>query len=74
MPEEMGLYHKYHVTKRDGTPVPGFLFVLKPETDPAAIRALAAYAKATEDNALARDLWAFLFQLLFDKGEQNRKE
>ena len=44
-----GLYHKYNVTHSDGSPVDGECFVLK-FSDPAARRALLAYAIAVQDN------------------------
>lgn len=49
-----GLYEKYDV-REDGEPVEG-CFVLEPESDPAARKALLAYADATDDEALADDL------------------
>lgn len=59
-----GLYHKYHVIKTDGTPVEGRqFFVLELETDPVARYALAAYAAATENTVLAKDLQVLLREL-----------
>jgi len=49
-----GLYSKYEVRK-DGEPV-GDCFVLEPEDDAAARRALEAYARGTDDEELAQDL------------------
>ena len=42
--------------------VEGFVFVLKPEADPAAVVALAAYAAAVrhEKPQLAKDLWEMI--------------
>jgi len=51
---QRGLYEKYDVRK-DGEPVEG-CFVLEPEDDEAALEALKAYAKATDDDDLAADL------------------
>lgn len=51
---DRGLYGKYQVTK-DGEPVDE-CFVLEPRDDPAARRALEAYADATDNGALASDL------------------
>lgn len=55
-----GLYSKYEVKKRsDGTPVNN-CFVLRPDRDDAAIAAMLAYADATSDSQLAKELreWA----------------
>lgn len=49
-----GLYSKYEVRK-DGEPVED-CFVLEPEDDAAARRALEAYARGTDDEELAQDL------------------
>ena len=51
-----GLYSKYEVRKRsDGTPV-NDCFVLRPDRDDAAIAAMLAYADATSDSQLAKEL------------------
>lgn len=51
-----GLYSKYEVRKRsDGTPVNN-CFVLRPDRDDAAIAAMLAYADATSDSQLAKEL------------------
>ena len=56
-----GLYRKYYVRRsRDGSPVSGFCFVLKPETDPAARAALRAYAMSTPDLELQTDILVWL--------------
>ncbi len=55
MDSELGLHKKYEV-RRDGKPVDG-CFVLRPETDDAALMALVAYATHTPNRALAADLW-----------------
>lgn len=44
MSDTRGLYDKYRVTKADGTPLDGPCFVLRYDRDPAARRALFAYA------------------------------
>jgi hypothetical protein len=49
-----GLYAKYDVQK-DGEPVKD-CFVLVPEDDPAARRALETHIEVTESEALAQDL------------------
>ena len=51
-----GLYSKYEVRRRsDGTPVNN-CFVLRPDRDDAAIAAMLAYADATSDSQLAKEL------------------
>lgn len=51
-----GLYSKYEVRKRsDGTLVNN-CFVLRPDRDDAAIAAMLAYADATSDSRLAKEL------------------
>ena len=55
-----GLYSKYKVTKADGTPLDGDCFVLRPDRDEAAIRALEAYADATNNENLAADIREWL--------------
>jgi hypothetical protein len=58
--EKRGLYNKYKVTKVDGSPVDprATYFVLRVDTDPHAIPAIAAYsvACAEENPDLAHDL------------------
>ena len=59
MPDDKGLYGKYTIINNEtGEPVQGFAFVLKPETDPHARWALAAYATSIRDEnpKLARDI------------------
>ncbi|GEM_PF-4448033 len=53
---EKGLYGKYIVHRNDLTPVYS-CFVLEPDKDPAAVVALRAYAAATENKALAQDIY-----------------
>ena len=66
-----GLYAKYHVTKADGKPIEAPCFVLVPSKDRAAQVALAAYAWATDDHELRRDLMCWLDRLecLHSRGE-----
>jgi len=53
---EKGLYPKYQVTKKeDGSAVEG-CFVLRPQEDTAARRALLTYAATTKDKVLADDI------------------
>lgn len=63
--ENRGLYDKYIVTKADGTPAPGPLFILNYSKDAHARAALAAYANSCEATrpALAIDLRAALAKL-----------
>lgn len=61
MNDQIGLYHKYDIFRRDGTPLsPGFRFVLRPEHDAAAWDALKAYALSTIDPKLSKDLRRWL--------------
>lgn len=58
-----GLYEKYEVLK-DGEPQDG-CFVLRPESDKAARRALEGYAGFTDDEELAQDLreWVAVIEM-----------
>ena len=61
MTDEEGLYLKYNITHSDGTPLSlGFLFVLRPDRDPAAWDALLAYANAADNLSLSADLMRYL--------------
>ncbi|MEA4896144.1 MAG: hypothetical protein VB064_12925 [Oscillospiraceae bacterium] len=54
---ERGLYDKYSVIKNDtGLPIDGPAFILRPDRDPAAVTALTAYAKATDNKQLSEDI------------------
>lgn len=66
-----GLYSKYRVTKADGTPLDGDCFVLRPDRDPAARAALAAYAASTENRQLASDINVWINRLRFWKGARD---
>ena len=58
--EQKGLYDKYMVIKVvDGTVIEN-CFILRPDKDPAAVKALQAYAAATENKALANDIYAWV--------------
>lgn len=60
MSEPKGLYDKYMVIKVvDGTVIDN-CFILCPDKDPAAVKALQAYAAATENKVLANDLYAWV--------------
>lgn len=60
MSEPKGLYDKYMVIKVvDGTVIDN-CFILCPDKDPAAVKALQAYAAATENKVLANDLFAWV--------------
>lgn len=53
----LGLYNKYKILKRaTGQEAEGEFFVLKPGEDAAARAALRAYADATDNKELARDI------------------
>lgn len=53
-----GLKQKYRVYKADDNAPVEDCFVLRPEKDPAARIAMEAYAKATENKVLAKDILA----------------
>lgn len=55
-----GLYPKYSVFK-DGDPVED-CFVLEPEGDDAAVHALEAYARATDNEELAKDIREWIYR------------
>lgn len=58
MTTEKGLYEKYEVyDSNTGEPVEELCFVLIPSKDPAAVVALGAYAAATENKILAKDIY-----------------
>lgn len=58
--EQKGLYDKYIVIKVvDGTVIEN-CFILRPDKDPAAVKALQAYAAATENKVLANDIYAWV--------------
>lgn len=60
-----GLYPKYNVTKAEtGEAIDGECFILRPDRDPAALVALAAYAVTTDNKELAADIKNWLQQLL----------
>lgn len=60
MSDQKGLYGKYVVIKVvDGTIIEN-CFILKPDSDPAAVKALQAYAAATDNKVLAADLFAWV--------------
>lgn len=52
-----GLYGKYRIFRANGTPVKDRCFVLKPDKDPAAVKALKTYAAATDDEQLRNNLY-----------------
>jgi len=65
-PDADGLYDKYDVFE-GGERVAG-CFVLEPRDDPAALEALKAYARTTDDDALAADL-AYWIAEIEDSGD-----
>jgi len=63
-----GLYDKYSVWRLDehGDPINPELtnvFVLSPETDPVARKALAFYADMSDNMTLRHDIWRWLGNL-----------
>lgn len=54
-----GLYAKYEVYK-NGKPVNKPLFILSPETDPVARKALRTYADETDNLELSAELAAWM--------------
>jgi|SRR5690625_3689085 len=61
MNEQKGLFNKYTIINNEtGKEVEGSYFVLNPETDLAAIDALIAYAKSTQNKELAKDIYRWL--------------
>lgn len=60
MSEQKGLYNKYMVIKVVDDTIVENCFILKPDSDPAAVKALQAYAAATENKVLAADLYAWV--------------
>lgn len=58
--DKTGLYHKYIVIKVvDGTVIED-CFILRPEKDPAAVKAMQAYAAATDNKSLADDIYKWV--------------
>jgi len=71
---EKGLYNKYAVFKT-GDPTPVYsAFVLKPETDPVARKALRLYASLTKNEHLKRDLKRWLAIIDTDSTEKKDDE
>lgn len=52
--------HKYLVIKLINDTVIENIFILNPGKDPAAVKALQAYAAATDNKVLANDLYAWV--------------
>lgn len=57
---EIGLVNKYTVRKTETGELVDECFVLRPDRDPAARVALQAYAAATDNEALAADIRAWV--------------
>ena len=58
--DKSGLYGKYMVIKVvDGTVIED-CFILRPEKDPAAVKAMQAYAAATDDKELADAIYKWV--------------
>jgi len=61
---QQGIFYKYKIERMDGQPLkPGFRFVLSPESDPAALEALKAYADNTSNKQLSDDIRAFVTEI-----------
>lgn len=60
MSEQKGLYNKYMVIKVVDDTIVENCFILKPDSDPAAVKALQAYAAATDNKVLSADLYAWV--------------
>lgn len=59
--QNKGLYNKYRVINREtGKEADGEYFVLKPANDPAARKALLAYARATDNIQLGADITVWI--------------
>lgn len=69
--DRRGLYSKYVVTK-DGKPIDGDCFVLRPDRDEAAREALRAYATHTRNQILSQDIRRWL--MMIEDFSQNIKE
>lgn len=66
--DQLGLCCKYNVSKiEDGSPVYN-CFVLRPEKDPAAVIALKAYAGATQNQILSRDIYNWMTKIEKNNG------
>ncbi len=66
------LYGKYIVKKANGEPVKNNVFILSPETDEAAMQALATYQECIEGKnpELAHDLGLWLIECGFIHSEK----
>jgi len=59
-----GLYSKYTLINNDTSkPVTGKYFILKPENDIAAVKALLTYAENTDNKLLSNDILDWLKNL-----------
>ena len=65
-----GLMVKYNVTKIDDGTVVNNCFVLRPDKDHAARAALRAYADATPNDALRRDIRKWVDEIEQDGGAE----
>lgn len=64
-----GLKRKYVVLKSDTGECVENCFVLRPDKDKAAIAALLAYADATDNHVLAKDIRAWISTIPAEEGE-----
>lgn len=62
--QEKGLYPKYTLINNEtGKNAEGEYFILKPLQDPAAVKALLAYAEHTHNKLVANDIRDWLVRL-----------
>lgn len=62
--QQRGLYPKYTLINNEtGKKAVGEYFILKPQEDPAAVKALLAYADHTSNRLLANDIRDWLARL-----------
>lgn len=64
-----GLKAKYLVFKADTGEKVDNCFVLRPDKDPAAVEAIRAYARATDNETLAEDIYNWVGKGELSKGE-----
>lgn len=68
MPENVGFYQKYNVSRVDGKPLNSRTFTLAFDTDPLAVPALRAYTDAAEATGEYPALVADLRRILAEVG------
>jgi hypothetical protein len=58
--DEKGLYVKYEVRKKETGELVEYCFVLRPERDIAAVKALETYAEETQNKQLSQEITVLL--------------